>query len=351
MPARRRGCPAVRGDRYLLAPTHNGFGNQLLGVEKALWLAVALNRTLIVPPLLRHGEFERWPPCAPAGVAAAGAAAAAAYRGAAAARPATSRFGALFDLRSLAAAGALAVDFAASPLRNASSAEPVRVANASCARTAGLGAAALRAKFERDAQVVEVGSALRMDLAALRADLRRAPCGRLVVRRASVVPFARPVVAAGAAVAAAAFGAGAEYDAAHLRTGDRASNASDGFARAAARAAAETSRASGRPLYVAADLARSFDVFARGARCVTGGGCACLRTAANATAAASAAVAAVRAAHGGAGDAALDLEVASGAAALVDLARGAPTSFRKLSTFFVHMRRRHARRQKRGGGP
>lgn len=38
--------------------------------------------------------------------------------------------------------------------------------------------------------------------------------------------------------------------------------------------------------------------------------------------------------------------VASGAAKLVDLGRDTP-SFRKLSTFFVHMRRRHARRTKR----
>ena len=59
-------CPRVRETHYLLPTTSNGFGNQYYAIEKAAWLALATNRTLILPPVLDHAgprAFAAWPGC------------------------------------------------------------------------------------------------------------------------------------------------------------------------------------------------------------------------------------------------------------------------------------------------
>ena len=41
-------------ERYLLYLTHSGYSNQILGLRKAIYLAIATNRTLVLPPILPH---------------------------------------------------------------------------------------------------------------------------------------------------------------------------------------------------------------------------------------------------------------------------------------------------------
>ncbi len=41
---------------------HSGFGNQELSLRRALLLAYALNRTLVLPPLLRQADLAFGPP-------------------------------------------------------------------------------------------------------------------------------------------------------------------------------------------------------------------------------------------------------------------------------------------------
>ena len=43
-----------RRRRYLLYYSHSGFSNQLIGLDRALWLAEWSNRTLVLPPVLPH---------------------------------------------------------------------------------------------------------------------------------------------------------------------------------------------------------------------------------------------------------------------------------------------------------
>ena len=60
------GCPRVRSDHFLLPTKANGYGNQYLALEKAAWLALATNRTLVLPPMLDHAgarAWGHWPPC------------------------------------------------------------------------------------------------------------------------------------------------------------------------------------------------------------------------------------------------------------------------------------------------
>ena len=48
------GCARVRPGRLLVYAAHSGFGNQELSLRRALLLAYVLNRTLVLPPLLRQ---------------------------------------------------------------------------------------------------------------------------------------------------------------------------------------------------------------------------------------------------------------------------------------------------------
>jgi len=42
------------GNRYLLFYSHSGFSNQLIGMERVAYLALATNRTLVLPPVVPH---------------------------------------------------------------------------------------------------------------------------------------------------------------------------------------------------------------------------------------------------------------------------------------------------------
>ena len=53
--------PLVQGageNRYLLYYSHSGFTNQVISMETAAYLALATNRTLVLPPVLPHGTSE-----------------------------------------------------------------------------------------------------------------------------------------------------------------------------------------------------------------------------------------------------------------------------------------------------
>ena len=56
------GCASLRSSRLLVYATHSGFGNQELSLRRALLIAFILNRTLVLPPLLRQSELAFGPP-------------------------------------------------------------------------------------------------------------------------------------------------------------------------------------------------------------------------------------------------------------------------------------------------
>ena len=45
-------------ERLIAHVPHSGWGNQLLALEHVAWLAAALNRTLVLPPLLEQGDLK-----------------------------------------------------------------------------------------------------------------------------------------------------------------------------------------------------------------------------------------------------------------------------------------------------
>lgn len=47
-------CHKTLGDKFLLYAPHSGFSNQLSELKNAVLMAVILNRTLVVPPVLDH---------------------------------------------------------------------------------------------------------------------------------------------------------------------------------------------------------------------------------------------------------------------------------------------------------
>ena len=51
-------CPPPRSDKYLMFAPTGGLGNQWYGLQTAVWLAYALRRTLVLPPLLSHHAFS-----------------------------------------------------------------------------------------------------------------------------------------------------------------------------------------------------------------------------------------------------------------------------------------------------
>mmetsp|Transcript_29237 Transcript_29237/g.87441 ORF Transcript_29237/g.87441 Transcript_29237/m.87441 type:complete len:292 (-) Transcript_29237:306-1181(-) len=55
--ARAAAGPPARPGRLLMYASTGGLGNQLAGLRSAMTLAAGLNRTLVVPPFLEHGEL------------------------------------------------------------------------------------------------------------------------------------------------------------------------------------------------------------------------------------------------------------------------------------------------------
>lgn len=53
----RERCAPVRGDRLLVYAAHSGFGNQEFALRRALLVAYVTNRTLVLPPILRHSDL------------------------------------------------------------------------------------------------------------------------------------------------------------------------------------------------------------------------------------------------------------------------------------------------------
>jgi hypothetical protein len=61
-PLPREGCGRIRRNNLLLYAAHSGFGNQELSLRRALLVAYALNRTLVLPPLLQQADLSFGPP-------------------------------------------------------------------------------------------------------------------------------------------------------------------------------------------------------------------------------------------------------------------------------------------------
>ena len=55
-------CTTIRQHKFLLYAAHSGFGNQELSLRRALLVAYVLNRTLVVPPVLRQSDLAFGPP-------------------------------------------------------------------------------------------------------------------------------------------------------------------------------------------------------------------------------------------------------------------------------------------------
>lgn len=234
-------CPTRRSSHLLLAPTHNGLGNQYFGIEKGLWLAMALNRTLVLPPLLQHqghGSFDYFPRCH-----------ATSHHTAAALKAYASlpmRWTRLFDFRGLSV-----VDFADVRPNYTNAFE------LACSKTRGWRGRKLRAAAG-DAKAIITGSTLRMELDALRTELKGDTCGWRLLTAAHVLPFAEPLRSVAAELAKSL----QPFVAVHLRSGD-ADNIDAETVVAAVAKRVFARRVGQRRTYVAYDRNVSFAHFRR----------------------------------------------------------------------------------------
>ena len=212
-------CPRVRSTHYLLPTTSNGFGNQYYAIEKAAWLALATNRTLILPPVLDHAgprAFAAWPGCGEAKRIGADAVLRA-YRRVSDAD--ASRWRDVLDFSEVEAAGVRVVDFAG------------WVPEAVSDLTGLCGGTAVGALTAATAEVVVTGSPLRMELETLRrSSLQNSRCGWRLISAAYAPPFLSLIADAAAAEAATR----RPFVAVHLRTGDRSTIDTDARAAQAA---------------------------------------------------------------------------------------------------------------------
>ena len=55
-------CARIRSDRLLVYAAHSGFGNQELSLRRALLVSYVLNRTLVLPPILKQSDLAFGPP-------------------------------------------------------------------------------------------------------------------------------------------------------------------------------------------------------------------------------------------------------------------------------------------------
>ncbi|KAL1527731.1 hypothetical protein AB1Y20_009116 [Prymnesium parvum] len=206
-------CARVRKHKLLLYAAHSGFGNQELSLRRALLVAYLLNRTLVLPPLLRQADLSFGPPeqrCANASFRAAlQARAEAIYRLKAAAHhpPGEATAGGkngsqryesllhLYDFTPLLHAGVRAVDFADFAARGGDGAgEPAYerspLAPIGCTAADRYTAHSLRLRLRslHEAAVLRLGSAyfLKLDVVGLQ---RTDACFAAVVRAALQLPF------------------------------------------------------------------------------------------------------------------------------------------------------------------
>ena len=175
------------GDGLLLAPTHNGFGNQMFGLEKALWLALCLNRTLVVPPMLQHSHdrlgFESWPRSSCEKTEAYVKKAFKRYDAIVDITPTVSRWTRLVNFTAARNAGARIIDYA--DVRG----RPYEViSKLSCNhRPKGKSCAAIRDLVGNVGDFVALGSAMPLDLAALKKTIPETL--QPAVEAAHVLPF------------------------------------------------------------------------------------------------------------------------------------------------------------------
>ena len=237
LPAPVRGCNRVRSSKFLLYAAHSGFGNQELSMRKALLVAYALNRTLLLPPLLKQGELAFGPP---AERCADGAALADLQRRAENTyvnNAASSRYEPLmwaYNFSELQQLGIRVVDFASWARVGGSSeasSDPATwgrmsrpawrhspIANLSCAKGKSLTAAELRATLQphSEAPLLRLGSLYFLKLSMLK--LRDADtCFRAVVTAVLGLPLAPSVVRV---ARAAVRRIPAPYASVHLRISD-----------------------------------------------------------------------------------------------------------------------------------
>lgn len=244
-------CPRVRKSHRVLAPLHNGFGNQVMGLEKAAWVAFALNRTLVVPPVLEHAgrfSFGTWPHCS--GVAKYADLATAAYDRIVGdvSRPWTK----LLDFAEVENAG-LSVEDYDGDARSGGGKFKLQW-RMSCTTTKHWGIERFREEDNDDAALIMVGSPLRMEVGRLRRELGATRCGWRLLQAAHVIPFSKVVRDFTKQIERR------PYASVQLRTGDKAGVEAETVAAAVvARIAPQLPR--GMPVFVAFDLPFSFDAF------------------------------------------------------------------------------------------
>mmetsp|Transcript_21138 Transcript_21138/g.65020 ORF Transcript_21138/g.65020 Transcript_21138/m.65020 type:complete len:375 (+) Transcript_21138:66-1190(+) len=253
-----RACPRVRPDHFLLPTTANGYGNQWYALEKASWLALATNRTLILPPVLDHAgprSWGRYPPCEHGGAQEAGDVIEKYRRVAAAGAP---RWTTILDFSEVAAAGLRVVDFIASDvfLESQHRARAIFDVTGVCGKHA--------AHLLRDADhatILVAGSPLRMELDDLRRRLRNSKRGWRLLTAAYAPPFQKRITAAAAAAVERFVPPGASFAAVQLRTGDRPSPEAEARTAHLVTFLQPELAAHGLPIYCAYDLEASFDAF------------------------------------------------------------------------------------------
>lgn len=309
----------------------------MLGLEKAVWLAYVLNRTLVAPPLLEHSgrySFGSWPLCESSSrrnyTQKHVEWALTAYERIISERGNRTRWSRLLDFSNLERAGAKIIDYAS--VRPARS-ELTGAWELACSRTRGLGTSRVK-EVAGEADLVVVGSTLRMELGAVRRDLRRSRCGWRVLQSAHVVPFVATITDLADTVAST-FG---PYAAVQLRTGDTPGiNAETVSAAVVADIAPKLPR--DMPLFVSFDLEFSLQAFSRFLRsyCIS---CGSIFTRADIIQQHRAAYEDISRVVGtNFADISVDQEVASRAAHLF-LTDTASRTFRKKSTFgrLIHRR-------------
>jgi len=253
------GCPVVRRSHLVVSPTHNGFGNQAFGLEKALWVAWALNRSLILPPLLRHSgphAFNAYPRC---GREKAFEAAALRRYGRASN---LTRWTGIVDFGRVRETGLRVVDYA-------DARGEIARAQRTTVACGAWDVSRLRAHVNDTVEVAVVGSTLRMDLAELRRDLQRSSCGWKLLAAAHAIPF-RTHVRRFARVLAQSIPR--PYAALHLRSGDAfAAERTEAVVAAVVLDVAPRLRRF-RALYVSYDLPEAFSLFQTFLAAICGGG-------------------------------------------------------------------------------